>query len=160
MRVKDIIYEDFANYKEPCMFIGTCFCDFKCCKESNVPISVCQNSALENEDILEVNDLIIIEKYLQNDLTKAVVFGGLEPFKQFEELLTFCATFRLFSSDPIIIYTGYYPEEITIEISALKLFPNIIIKFGRFIPNDTSHFDEVLGITLISSNQWAEKIST
>ena len=36
---------------------------------------------------------------------------------------------------------------------------NIIIKFGRFIPNQQSHYDAVLGIKLASSNQYAERIS-
>ena len=38
-------------------------------------------------------------------------------------------------------------------------FPNIIIKFGRFIPNQEGHYDEVLGINLASKNQFGEKIS-
>lgn len=36
---------------------------------------------------------------------------------------------------------------------------NIIVKFGRFIPNQHPHYDEVLGINLASDNQYAEKIS-
>ena len=44
-------------------------------------------------------------------------------------------------------------------INNLKQFPNIIIKFGRFIPNQQSHYDEVLGINLASDNQYAKKIS-
>ena len=33
MIIKGIIDEDFVNYKKPSMFLGTCFCDLKCCRE-------------------------------------------------------------------------------------------------------------------------------
>ena len=36
---------------------------------------------------------------------------------------------------------------------------NIIIKFGRYIPNQEKHYDDVLGIELASDNQYAEVIS-
>ena len=39
------------------------------------------------------------------------------------------------------------------------LYSNIIIKFGRFIPNREPHFDEVLGVNLASNNQYAKRIS-
>ena len=35
---------------------------------------------------------------------------------------------------------------------------NIIIKFGRFIPNRPSRYDEVLGVELASDNQFAKRI--
>jgi hypothetical protein len=41
----------------------------------------------------------------------------------------------------------------------LKSFSNIIIKFGRFIPNQEPHYDEVLGVKLASDNQYARRIS-
>ena len=37
-------------------------------------------------------------------------------------------------------------------------FKNIIIKFGRYVPNQKEHYDEILGINLASSNQYAEVI--
>ena len=37
-------------------------------------------------------------------------------------------------------------------------FTNIIIKFGRYIPNQKPHYDEVLGVNLASDNQYAERI--
>ena len=46
-----------------------------------------------------------------------------------------------------------------IAVEELKKYPNIVVKYGRYIPNSESHYDEVLGITLASSNQYAEKIS-
>ena len=38
-------------------------------------------------------------------------------------------------------------------------YKNIIIKYGRYIPNQTPHRDEVLGVNLASDNQYAERIS-
>ena len=45
------------------------------------------------------------------------------------------------------------------HIEYLSQFKNIIIKYGRFIPNHKPHNDEVLGINLASDNQYAERIS-
>ena len=78
---------------------------------------------------------------------------------QFQELVSFINEFRKVSEDDIVIYTGYYKEELKKEIELLKKYKNIIIKFGRYIPNRKSRYDEVLGITLVSDNQYAEKIS-
>jgi len=49
--------------------------------------------------------------------------------------------------------SGKYLTEVIEE------FDNIIVKFGRFRPNQKPHFDEVLGVNLASDNQYAEKIS-
>ena len=97
--------------------------------------------------------------FLNDGLEEAVVFGGLEPFLQFQELVSFISDFRKVSNDDIVIYTGYYPSELEKEIKTLKQFKNIIIKFGRYIPNRKSRYDDILGVTLISDNQFAEKIS-
>ena len=59
----------------------------------------------------------------------------------------------------IVIYTGYYKEEIADKIALLSKYKNIIIKYGRYIPNQEKHYDEVLGVYLASSNQRGEKIS-
>ena len=40
----------------------------------------------------------------------------------------------------------------------LSKFANVIIKFGRFIPNQKPHFDEVLGVELASPNQYAVEL--
>ena len=62
-------------------------------------------------------------------------------------------------NDDVVIYTGYYPDEIKDALDVLKGFKNIIIKFGRYIPNRQSRYDEILGVTLASDNQYAERIS-
>lgn len=153
MKIKNIIDEDFTNYKKPSMFIGTSNCDFKCDKECGKP--VCQNSELAKAPTIEINNNEIIKRYLDNPITEAVVIGGLEPFDTFEELYQFIKDFRKKSNDDIVIYTGYYPEEISEKIRQLSLFLNIVIKFGRFIPNQKSHYDTVLGVDLASDNQEA-----
>ena len=60
--------------------------------------------------------------------------------------------------DDIVIYTGYNKDEVKEYIYWLSDFSNIIIKFGRYIPNQEKHFDEILGVYLSSDNQYAEKI--
>lgn len=157
MLVKDILYEDFINYKKPSMFIAFPRCDFKCEKECGE--RVCQNGALAKSPDIDIDVDIIVKKYLNNPITKAVVCGGLEPFDSWSDLLLFIEKFREKSQDDIVIYTGYNKEEIVDRINILKQFPNIIIKTGRFVPGHEKHYDEVLGVYLASDNQKAERIS-
>jgi len=158
MLIKGIIDEDFVNYRIPSMFINTAFCDFKCEKESGV--RCCQNSDLAHQKCINLDTDAIIQRYLDNHITRAICFGGLEPFEQYDELLEFVAKFRngYDCNDPIVIYTGYNKTEISFQVEMLRLYGNIIIKFGRFIPNQESHYDEVLGVNLASLNQYAEKL--
>lgn len=141
------------------MFIATCYCDFKCCKELNLDICICQNSPIAKSKIVDIPNNKLVERYLKNNLTKAIVFGGLEPFKQFEELYDLIYEFRKNTEDHIVIYTGYYEDELKEEIKKLKDFKNIIIKFGRYIPGHKIHYDKILGVNLASDNQYAKKIS-
>lgn len=159
MKIKNIIDEDFINYKKPSMFIATCICDWKCLKEKNLDISICQNSKLVKQKTIDISIERIIDRYINNPITQAVVIGGFEPILQFEEVIEFIKLFREKSKDVIIIYTGYYPEEIDDYIKRLKEYPNIIVKFGRYIPNSKEKYDRVLGVRLISDNQFAVKIS-
>ena len=39
---------------------------------------------------------------------------------------------------------GYDRNEIEEHLMTLKKFKNIIVKFGRFIPNQKTHYDKVL----------------
>ena len=81
------------------------------------------------------------------------------PFLNFKAL-SFVKYFREKGcNSDIVIYTGYYPNELQNEIEQLKQYPNIILKYGRYKPNTPSRFDEVLQITLASDNQYAERIS-
>ena len=160
MRVKGITPEDFVNYKLPSMFISTCYCDWKCCTEAGVDIGVCQNAPLAQSEIKDIDNETIYKQFASNPITKAVVVGGLEPMIQINEVLELIETFRKHGEDcSFVIYTGYLPNEIPKPLEQLKQQSNIVVKFGRFIPNSQSKYDEVLGITLASSNQYAEVIS-
>jgi hypothetical protein len=142
------------------MFIATCFCDWKCCIESAIPTYTCQNSNLAKQKNFDISITHIYSRYISNVITSAIVIGGLEPFKQFDEVFNLIKLFRDNDiEDDFVIYTGYYPYEIQYEVNQLKQFKNIIIKYGRYLPNKDKRFDEVLGIELISDNQFAERIS-
>ena len=152
MRLKALIDEDFTNYKKPSMFIGTISCNWKCCKE--------QNSALAQSDMVELANEIIVKRYKNNAITKAIVFGGLEPFDQYQEMIELISEFRRQKIyDDIVIYTGYYDYEIPKDrLQNLLELQNIIVKFGRYIPDTDQRYDEVLGVTLASDNQYAERL--
>lgn len=158
MTIKGIIDEDLINYKKPCMVIEMPQCSFKCDKECGR--QVCQNGALATAESITITVENIISRYMQNDITSAIVFQGLEPFDSWEELLICINAFREKTQDDIIIYTGYTEDEALFWTYFLKgLYKNIIIKFGRFIPDQKSHYDEILGVNLSSPNQYAKKIS-
>lgn len=159
IRVKAIVDEDFINYKKPSMLIATCFCNWKCLKEQNLDISICQNSQLVLNNIIDISSERIVTRYLNNPISKAVVIAGLEPILQFDEILEFIQEFRKESQDDIAIYTGYYENEIADKINLLKQYKNIIVKFGRFTPDNNKRYDDVLGVWLASDNQYAIKIS-
>lgn len=153
MKIKFLVDEDFVNYKKPSMFIGFPHCNMKCGKE------FCQNAALLDEPDIEIEISEIVDRYLSNDITKAIVCGGMEPFDDAEDLFTLLKEFRKFTKDDIVIYTGYYGEEIIKEVwEGLAQLENIIVKFGRYKPNQPSHFDDVLGVNLCSDNQFAVKL--
>ena len=158
IKIRGLVDEDFVNYKKPAMFIAFPYCTFKCDVECGY--SVCQNSSLvENTNIINIDEQIIIDRYIKNPITHSIVISGLEPFDSFNELVVLIKSFREKTLDDIVIYSGYNKEEITSYIEELKQFKNIVIKFGRFIPNQEKHYDEVLQVTLASPNQYGEKIS-
>ena len=160
MKIKGLQDQDFTNYKKTSMFIGTSVCDWKCCNEQCLDKSICQNSSLANSKVIDISADEIFRRYIKNPITKAVVVGGLEPMLQFSEVLELIYTFRNNGCfDDFVIYTGYYPSEIKHEIKELGRYKNIVVKFGRFLYNDEPIFDDVLGVTLASSNQYAERIS-
>lgn len=157
MNVKTVKKEWFQDYKVPSMLIAAAGCTFKCEKESGV--RCCQNSDLAKAETLSINNGDIVRMYLSNSITSAIIFAGLEPFDQFEEMLEIIRLVRHECDDDVVIYTGYNKEELTSQIGKLSQFKNIIIKFGRFKPGQTPHYDSVLGVKLASDNQYAEKIS-
>ena len=157
MKIKGLVDEDYVNYKKASMFIIFPYCSFKCEKE-NCEVH-CQNSKLANSKIIDYPLERLLERYLENNMTSSIVCGGLEPMDSFEDVYDLLKALREYREDDFVIYTGYYKEEIEDKINKLKEFKNVIVKFGRFIPNQKSHFDSVLGVELASDNQYAEVIS-
>ncbi len=157
MKIKGLIDEDFVNYKLPSMFIATSKCSFKCDAECGK--AVCQNLPLTTAPVIEISCKELVDRYVSNDISQAICLGGLEPFDDIDELMAFICEFRSRCNDDIIIYTGYYEDEIQPYINKLKAdFKNIVVKFGRYIPDQQSHYDEVLGVNLASDNQKGVRI--
>lgn len=156
MIIKSVMHEDFINYKEPCMVIAFPYCSFKCEKECGE--RCCHNNALAKSHNINVSCDYVVDAYISNPITKAVCFQGLEPFDSWSDMFELARVFRQKTKDTIVIYTGYYEYEIEDFIEQLKPLKNIVIKFGRFIPHQTPHYDEVLGVNLASDNQKAVRI--
>ena len=168
MLIKGIIDEDFLNYKKPSMYIAMPNCSFKCDKECGR--AVCQNSKLAQATPISTTANDIVDRYLNNPITQAIVISGLEPFDSPEDLCNLICTLRDVKkcNDDIVIYTGYTEYELTLDDSGrqenatynwLKHYPNIYIKFGRYVPGQEPHYDEVLGVKLASDNQYGKKVS-
>lgn len=154
MTLKGIINEDYINYKKISMTLIFPRCNnFKCGTE------YCQNSSLTKEKDIELEISDVVTRYLNNPITESVVMQGLEPFDSWDNLLGFVDCLRKLSDDDIVIYTGYNKEEIVDKVFVLSNYKNIIIKFGRYIPDQAKHYDAILCAYLASDNQYAEKIS-
>jgi len=152
-----LIDEDFISYKKASMVLGFPKCDFKCDHECGV--RVCQNSHLASQKPIEISINEIVDRYITNDITHAIVCHGLEPFDSWEDLLDFIKIFVSKSDDDIVIYTGYTELEIKDKVDILRDVVGdkntLIIKYGRYIPNQQSHYDEFLGVNLASDNQYS-----
>lgn len=159
MIVKDILDEDFLNYKKAAMYIAFPYCTFKC--EKDCGIKCCQNSSLAKSKNFDFDIDEIIQRYMNNEITHAIVCCGLEPLDSFKDLMLLLAKLRVEykCNDDFVIYTGYKEEEVKDKVEQLSKYPNVIMKFGRFVPNQESKYDEVMGITLASPNQYGKKIS-
>ena len=167
MLLKGIIDEDFLNYKKPSMYIATPKCSFKCDKECGR--AVCQNSSLAHDPTIDITVEELIGRYLYNPITKAIVISGMEPFDTPEIIYEIVRALRDGDvMDDIVIYTGYTEYELTLDDTGrtanatynwLKHYPNIYIKFGRYVPDQEPHYDEALGVMLASDNQYGKKVS-
>lgn len=160
MIIKAIETERFQDYKVPVMYIAFPNCTFKCEKECGK--KMCQNSPLSSLPDIDVNCDSLIKKYLSNPITKAIVCGGLEPMDSFNTLESFVNILRntFDCDDTVVIYTGYTEEECISQgwIDVLKNYANIVIKFGRYKPNQNPHYDDILGVNLASNNQYAKRL--
>ena len=153
MKIKGLITEDFVNYKKASMTIIFPYCTFKCGED------YCQNSPLTKSPIIEISIDDLVNRYNNNPITEAIVMQGLEPFDSWSDLKEFVKKLREYNNDDIVIYTGYNKDEVIEYVKELSIYPNIIVKFGRYIPNQEKHYDDVLGVYLASNNQYAERIS-
>ncbi len=156
MLIKGIKDECIGDFKEIGMLIVFPNCNFKCDQECGRP--VCQNSQLANEPVIEIPISKIIERYQANPLSSALICGGLEPFDSINELFELLSDFRHVSQDPIVIYTGYTEEEVENKLGwpYIKWQGNLYVKYGRFIPDQKPHYDELLGVNLASDNQYTK----
>lgn len=156
IKLVGIVDEDFVNYRVPSMTLMFPYCAFKC------GVDYCQNSELAHGEIINVSISDVCRRFISNPITKAIVCQGLEPFDSWEELYNLIWTLRIHFDchDDIVIYTGYNKDEIMDKIEELQtLASNIVVKFGRFKPNQKPHMDEIIGVKLASDNQYAERIS-
>lgn len=158
MLIKGIIDTDIVNYKKISMTIEFPHCSFKCDKDCGR--AVCQNSPLVNEPNIDISYDDICKRYLNNPITESIVFQGLEPIDSISDVINLIMWFRIKYNclDDIVIYTGFNKNEIDWVIDKLKWMGNIIIKYGRYIPDQEPHYDEVLGVNLASDNQYAERL--
>ena len=158
MQLKNIVQEDFTNYKTCSMFLGFPSCNWKCERDCGKR-GLCQNATLALTPSVEIDAKEVVAMYLDNPFSHAIVCGGLEPMDSLDDLLSLITELRKHTLDDCVIFTGYNKEELSDVLPKLSKFCNIIIKFGRFIPDDQPHYDEILGVALVSSNQYAERIS-
>lgn len=151
MTIKQIYFNDFVNYGGHCaLTIAMPYCDFKCGK------NLCQNSPLTKMPNIEVSNKRIIDLFLQSELMDAIIFQGLEPLDSFDEIYSFIKEFRgVCSKTPIVIYTGYTEEEAAPHIHLLSHYAPLVIKYGRYIPEEEPHYDPILNCDLASDNQYA-----
>lgn len=153
--LKGIIDEDFVNYRVPSMTLIFPYCSFKCGKD------LCQNSDLAKQNIINIKIDKLCRRYIDNPISESIVCQGLEPLDSSEELIAFIEKLRHYYhvNDDVVIYTGYNPDEVENYITALSTYNNIVVKFGRFVPNQQPHYDEVLGVKLSSDNQYAVRLN-
>lgn len=150
IKVRSLVDEDTGHYKETSFFIET----------SLAPLSLDEgfNFSMKVARLLSWN---LISHYMDNPLMTAIVFKGDEPFQQYEGIFHFIKLLRedRFCMDTVVIYSDLSRADIHEEVERLKIFPNIIVKFEPHIREYPPYFDNLLGATLSSDNQYALKIS-
>ena len=156
MLIKGIKDECLNDFKQ----IGTLIifpnCNFKC--DHDCGRHVCQNSHLAKEPVMEFPIAKIIKRHLESDFSTALICGGLEPLDSINDLYALIKEFRQVSNDPVVIYTGYTEDEANniLGWDDIKWLGNLYVKYGRFIPDQQPHFDEILGVNLASDNQYGK----
>lgn len=160
IEIFDIIDNDFINYSEATFnILAGISCTFKCCPDNP---TICHNNPLCKKEKIKCDIFKIIDRFNSQNICKTITFQGLECLDNLKQILWFIYHFRKTNNNTIIIWTGYTKDECEDLIYLIKekmKWENIIIKFGRYVPNQQPHYDEVLGVNLASDNQYAERIS-
>ena len=160
MIVKLVKQDDFVQYKKPCVVVCFPNCTWKCCTEAGIPTSVCQNQEMCGLKDIDITPEDVYNLYKESLFAESICCSGLEPMLQFDDVLSLLKYFREHDCNAdFVIYTGYYRNEIEDKVQELAKYKNVIVKFGRYVPNQEKHYDEVLGVWLASDNQYAERIS-
>lgn len=137
------------NYKKISMYLALGItCIWKC-------HNCCNAHYKNNQEYLITDTETIIEEYIANPFVDALVISGLEPFDNFEQVYSMIEAFRENINDDIVIFSGYIRDEVHELVNSLYMFDNIIFKFGRYKPDLEPKHNELLGITLASSNQYS-----
>jgi len=158
MQIKGVMDGDFINYKLPSLLIEFPKCSGKCDKENGT--NLCQGYILNSIDNKEISIEKIYNMFKNSIFAKAITCVGLEPLDSSEDLYNLITFFRSNGCNScFVIYTGYTEQEVISNPDWERLLHlgNIIFKYGRFRPNEQPHFDEVLGVNLVSSNQYGKK---
>ena len=160
MIAKLVKQDDFVQYKKTCVVVCFPNCTWKCCTEAGIPTSVCQNQEMCGLKDIDITPEDVYNLYKESLFAESICCSGLEPMLQFDDVLSLLKYFREHDCDAdFVIYTGYYRHEIEDKVQELSKYKNVIVKFGRYVPNQEKHYDEVLGVWLASDNQYAERIS-
>ena len=159
MRINGLKDEVFNDFKTVGMYISVPFCYVRCWERLGLDKSICQNSHLDGVEIKNIPNKVIIDRYLNNDVNKCIIFSGRDSMDSFEEILDFINEFREYSDDPVVLYTGRNEYEVEDKINILRETNDIWIKVGNYIPNSKSIVDKLTGVVLASDNQKFIKIS-
>ena len=149
---------DLVNYVYPTFLIASgVTCTFKCERECGK--KVCQNHPLLKEEVIHYSIPNAIWRYDRQSLSNSITFQGLEPLDNMVQLVWFLIEFRKNHDDDVIIWTGYTEDECEAFINLLKelKITNVIIKFGRYVPDKEPHMDELLGVQLSNEEQYAKR---
>lgn len=155
MKIVGLSDINFTDYKLPSLYIATPYCSFKC--EKDCERAICQNSPLAKQEQMSITVDKLVELYQANPVTKAFVFGGLEPLDSPDLLDTVIELQTRTHPIRVVIYTGYTEDEVLTAHPQILKLPDLVMKYGRFVPDQPKHFDPILGVMLASPNQYAKE---